>query len=104
MKKQVEKMQAEITAAQVNLRDQLVALPKEQQEAVASYFASYNLTAWLFNQVLSEDAKQYVEKAVELARQTRELEDAMQNVFEPADVEKVVNDLNDREEYKIHSK
>lgn len=95
MKKQVEKMQAEITAAQVNLRDQLVALPKDQQEAVASYFASYNLTAWLFNQVLSEDAKQYVEKAVELARQTKDLDIAMSNVETPEDVQKVVDQIND---------
>lgn len=94
MKKQVEKMQAEVTAAQVNLRDQLVSLPREQQEAVASYFASYNLTAWLFNQVLSEDAKQYVEKAVELARQTKELETVMKDVQSPGDVQQVVNHIN----------
>lgn len=95
MKKQVEKMQAEVTAAQVNLRDQLVSLSKEQQEAVASYFASYNLTAWLFNEVLSEDSKQYVEKAVELARQTKDLDIAMSNVETPEDVQKVVDQIND---------
>lgn len=95
MKKQVEKMQAEITAAQVNLRDLLVSMPKDQQEAVASYFASYNLTAWLFNQVLSEEAKEYVEKAVELARQTKELEVAMKDVEKPEDVQEVVDQIND---------
>ena len=94
MKKQVEMMQAEVTAAQVNLRDQLVSLSKEQQEAVASYFASYNLTAWLFNQVLNEDAKQYVENAVELARQTRDLEVAMNGVQDQEDVQEVVNHIN----------
>lgn len=88
-------MQAEITAAQVNLRDLLVSMPKDQQEAVASYFASYNLTAWLFNQVLSEEAKEYVEKAVELARQTKELEVAMQDVQKPEDVQEVVDQIND---------
>ena len=73
-------MQAALTASQVNLRDLLVTLSQDQQEAIASYFASYNLTAWLFNQVLSDDSKQYVEKAIELARQTRELENAMKDV------------------------
>lgn len=88
-------MQVEITAAQVNLRDLLVSMPKDQQEAVVSYFASYNLTAWLFNQVLSEDAKEYVEKAVELARQTKELEVAMKDVEKPEDVQEVVDQIND---------
>lgn len=75
MKKQVEaKQQAEIAAKQVQLRDLLVTLSDRDKAAVANYFNLYNAAAWLYNEVMSDDARNYADQSAAFARELAMME------------------------------
>lgn len=76
---------------QITLRDKLMSLDRVQKEAVANYFNLYNAAAWIFNEVLDQKAKEYVDEAVIYARELNELD---QKEINPENVQQVVNDLN----------
>lgn len=64
---------------QISLRDKLMSLDRVQKEAVANYFNLYNAAAWIFNEVLDQNAKDYVDEAVIYARELNELDQANLN-------------------------
>lgn len=61
-------------AAQINLRDLYLSLNKQQQEAAVQYFNSYNLAAWLYNEICDSDCKNYIDQAVKYAQELRAME------------------------------
>lgn len=61
-------------AAQINLRDLYINLPKQQQEAAVQYFNAYNLAGWLYNEVCDPDCKNYIDHAVQYAQELRAME------------------------------
>lgn len=73
-KKQAADFQQQQAAKAVNLREKLLALPKVMQEGVANYFNMYNCAAWLYNEVLTPDAKEYVDLSIQFARELNDLE------------------------------
>ena len=91
-KKQAADFQQQQAAKAVNLREKLLALPKVMQEAVANYFNMYNCAAWLYNEILTQDAKDYVDQSIQYARELQELEQA--TAVAPEEVEQSIEALN----------
>lgn len=100
-KKQANKDQQDLKSIQaakaVNLRDQLIRLPKVMQDAIANYFNMYNCAAWLYNEVLTPDARDYVEQSIQYARELQDLE-SLPDTTDPAKQDQIINDLNHGEE------
>lgn len=94
-----------MAAKVVNLREQLMNLPKVMQEAVANYFNMYNCAAWLYNEILTPDAKDYVDQSIKYAREINDLE-AMKDTDNPNELQAQIDEYNamkDAEE-KINGK
>lgn len=89
-KKQAE---AQMAAQVVNLRERLFHLPKVMQEAVANYFNMYNCAAWLYNEILTPDAKDYVDQSIKYAREINDLE-ALPDSIDPDEQETLFDKLN----------
>lgn len=66
--------EVKVAAAQINLRDLYLSLNKQQQEAAVQYFNSYNLAAWLYNEICDPDCKNYIDQAVKYAQELRAME------------------------------
>lgn len=93
-KNQVSPAQQELAQKQISLHSQFSSLKPNQRALIAQYFNSYNLTAWLYNDLLDQDSKLYVDQAINFTRESYELDKAMNHVESSSDVEQVVNDLN----------
>lgn len=96
-KKQANKDQQDLQSQQaakaVNLRDQLIRLPNVMQEAIANYFNMYNCAAWLYNEVLTPDARDYVDQSIQYARELQALE-SIPDSMDPKEQEQMIEDLN----------
>lgn len=68
---------AEFAAKQVNLREKLIQLTKLEQEAVTNYFNLYNAAAWHYNEVLSANAREFVDESIAYQREVYMLDQAM---------------------------
>lgn len=90
--KQAADFQQQQAAKAVNLRERLIALPRVMQEGVANYFNMYNCAAWLYNEILTPDAKEYVDQSIQYARELQDLEKA--TLVSPEDVEQSIEALN----------
>lgn len=64
---------------------------------IANYLNAYNLTAYLYNELLSEDERKYVDTSMQYVIETQKLSSQMENVQTPGDVDQVVSSLNDGE-------
>lgn len=95
--KDLQDLKSMQAAKAVNLRDQLIRLPKVMQEAIANYFNMYNCAAWLYNEVLTPDARDYVEQSIKYARELQELE-SLADTMDPAKQEQMIESLNHGEE------
>lgn len=82
-----------MAAKVVNLREKLMNLPKVMQEAVANYFNMYNCAAWLYNEILTPDAKDYVDQSIQYARELNDLE-ALPDSTDPKELQLQVDHLN----------
>lgn len=91
-KKQAADIQQQQAAKAVNLREKLLALPRVMQEGVANYFNMYNCAAWLYNEILTPDAKEYVDLSIQYARELQDLEKA--TAVDPKEVEHSIQELN----------
>lgn len=95
--KDLHDLQSMQAAKAVNLRDQLIRLPKVMQEAIANYFNMYNCAAWLYNEVLTPDARDYVEQSIKYARELQELE-SIPDSIDPEEQDKMIRRLNHGEQ------
>lgn len=78
----------------VNLREKLLNLPQVMQEAIANYFNMYNCAAWLYNEILTPDAKDYVDESINYARELNDLQ-ALPDTTDPTVQQVQVDRLNE---------
>lgn len=78
----------------VNLREKLLNLPQVMQEAIANYFNMYNCAAWLYNEILTQDAKDYVDESIKYARELNDL-DALPDSSDPNEQDVHIDRLNE---------
>lgn len=91
-KKQAADIQQMQAAKAINLREKLIALPQVMQEAIANYFNMYNCAGWLYNEILTPDAKEYVDLSIQYAREIQDLEKL--DASDPKEFAQQVEDLN----------
>lgn len=91
--KDLQDLKSQQAAKAANLRDQLIRLPRVMQEAIANYFNMYNCAAWLYNGVLTPDARDYVDQSIQYARELQTLESIPDSV-DPNEQERIIEELN----------
>lgn len=100
MSKQAKKSPAQQAnlELQFDLQQRFSKFSPDQKQTIANYLTAYNLAAWIYNDHLDEDMKHYVDLSMKYVIETNRLNAAMEGVSEnPADVEQIVNQLNDGE-------
>lgn len=58
----------------LSLREQFLNLPKHMQDASVHYFNLYNALGYWWNEILSKDARDYIDAQVMYARELQALE------------------------------
>lgn len=98
MSKQVEKLtpeESKLAAQQVELQSKFMNLSLDQRSRVANYLNSYNLTAWLYNEVLSDDEREYIDLSMKFVMETDNLHRSMEAMKTDRDVQQLVDQLNE---------
>ena len=65
----------EMASRAMNLREMYISLPKYIQDAVVHFFNANNIAGYLYNEVLSQDARDYVDKQIKYTQELNALED-----------------------------
>lgn len=98
MKKQAnsgQEMPQELKEMQVSLQTMFTNMSSEQRTAVANYLNAYNLAAWIYNELLNEDQRNYIDLSMRLVIETQKLDQMMQQADgSDAYVEQVNNLIN----------
>lgn len=93
--------QAELAAKQQEMQHLFASLSKEQRNFVVNYLNSYNLTAWMYNELLDDQSREYIDQAMKFTMETKLLDDQMSHVSgDPHDVDLLVDELNVTDEAK----
>lgn len=102
MSKQAKKAVAEAQNQQnrfkvqeMDLQMNFFKLSQPQRQNVGNYLNAYNLAAWIYNEVLDEDSRLYIDLAMKYTMETQSLANSMKEVSDdPNDVERLVNRIN----------
>lgn len=102
MTKQAKKSPAEdqnlqnyFKAKEMDLQMRFSLLSPEYRQVVGNYLNAYNLAAWIFNELLDEDSRNYIDLAMKYTMETQKLAQSMREVSDdPQEVDQIVNDIN----------
>ena len=87
--------QAELAAKNQEMQHLFVSLTSDQRTLVINYLNSYNLTAWLYNELLDDKCREYIDQAMKYTMETAALSKELEKVSgDPAEVDQVVSDIN----------
>lgn len=94
-----QKQEQDLKDQQMDLQFRFSHLTPAQRDSVAQYLNAYNLAAWLYNELLHEEARTYIDLAMKYTMETQKLAAAMHDVSDdPNEVQQVVNHINHGEE------
>lgn len=94
---QVTKKSPQLEEMERDLQMKFSSMSLDQRSRVANYLNMYNTTAWLYNEILEEDERLYVDLSMQYVMETNKLNASMENVESPEDVQQIVDDINDHE-------
>jgi len=95
VKKPVES--PEMARRAMNLREQYISLSKLQQEFVVHWFNLHNAAGCLYNECLTQDARDYIDQQVKYSQEMQLMEQMTEDV-DPSndiDMEATMQRLND---------
>lgn len=106
MSKQAKKATAEaqnqhpeLKAQEMDLQIRFTKLSSDQRQFVGNYLNAYNLAAWIYNEIIDEDCRIYIDLAMKFTMETQKLAESMREVSDdPQDVQQIVNEINHGEE------
>lgn len=81
----------EMAAKATSLRQMYVSLPKLQQELVVHFFNLHNAAGCIFNETLSQDARDYVDQQI---KYSQELDLLSRQPEDPEMIDSFTEDLN----------
>lgn len=82
-------------AQEMDLQVRFSRLSSDQRQSVGNYLNAYNLAAWIYNEIIDDDCRIYIDLAMKYTMETQALANSMRDVSEdPNDVEKLVNQIN----------
>lgn len=85
----------ELLAQEMDLQVRFSALSLDQRNAVGQYLNAYNLAAWIYNELIDEDCRVYIDLAMKYTMETQKLSQAMHDVSDDSnEVQQIVNDIN----------
>lgn len=85
----------ELKAFEMDLQIRFSKLSPDQRTSVGQYLNAYNLAAWIYNELIDEDCRIYIDLAMKYTMETQKLSQAMRDVSEdPNEVQQIVNDIN----------
>ena len=88
----------ELRDMQTSLQMKFSKFEQYQRERIANYLNMYNTTAWMYNEILSEDERTYVDLSMQYVMETQRLEAKMKEVSgDPAEVQQIVDSINDEQ-------
>lgn len=92
---EAQKQHEQFKAQEMNLQLRFSRLSPELRQAVGNYLNAYNLAAWIYNVLLDEDSRTYIDLAMKYTMETQKLAQSMRDVSDdPQEVEQIVNDIN----------
>lgn len=100
MSKQAKKGSAEaqnqqFKSQELDLQMRFSKFTSQQRQAVGNYLNAYNLAAWIYNELIDEDCRIYIDLAMKYTMETQALANSMRDVSEdPQEVENLVNQIN----------
>lgn len=95
---EAQNQQNHFKAQEMDLQMRFSKLSLEQRQAVANYLNSYNLAAWIYNEIIDEDSRLYIDLAMKYTMETQALAKSMRDVSgDPKEVEQLVNQINNGE-------
>lgn len=90
-----QKLPEEFKAQETDLQMRFSRLSKEQREVVGNYLNAYNLAAWIYNVLLEEDSRIYIDLAMKFTIDTQKLTEAIRDVSgDPNEVQQIVDHIN----------
>lgn len=92
---EAQNQQEQFKAQETDLQMRFSRLSKEQREVVGNYLNAYNLAAWIYNVLLEEDSRIYIDLAMKFTMETQKLTDAMRDVSgDLNEVQQIVDKIN----------
>lgn len=89
----------ELKAQEMDLQIRFSKLSPEQRSAVGQYLNAYNLAAWIYNELIDEDCRIYIDLAMKYTMETQKFSQAMRDISDdPNEVQQLVDKFNNGEE------
>lgn len=90
-----QKEQNQLKSQELDLQMRFSKMTSLQRQAVGNYLNAYNLAAWIYNEIIDEDCRIYIDLAMKYTMETQALANSMREVSDdPRDVEHLVNHIN----------
>jgi hypothetical protein len=90
-----QKEQNQLKSQELDLQMRFSKMTSEQRLAVGNYLNAYNLAAWIYNELIDEDCRIYIDLAMKYTMETQALAKSMKDISDdPKDVEHLVNKIN----------
>lgn len=82
-------------AQEMDLQMRFSRLSQEQRQSVGNYLNAYNLAAWIYNELIDEDCRIYIDLAMKYTMETQALANSMRDVSDDSkEVDHLVNRIN----------
>lgn len=92
---EAQNQQNQFKAQEMDLQMRFSRLSSEQRQAVGNYLNAYNLAAWIFNEIIDEDSRTYIDLAMKYTMETQALAKSMRDISDdPIEVDHLVNRIN----------
>lgn len=96
---EAQSQQDQFKAQEMDLQMRFSKLSSDLRQAVGSYLNAYNLAAWIYNELLDEDSRTYIDLAMKYTMETQKLAQVMSEVSDdPKEVQQIVDHINYGEE------
>ena len=95
---EAQNQQNQFKVQEMDLQIRFTKLSQVQRQAVGNYLNAYNLAAWIYNEIIDEDCRIYIDLAMKYTMETQALANSMREVSDdPQEVQQLVNQINDGE-------
>lgn len=92
---EAQNLQNQFKSQEMDLQMRFSRLSPGLRQAVGNYLNAYNLAAWIYNELLDEESRTYIDLAMKYTMETQKLAQSMREVSDdPQEVEQLVNTIN----------
>lgn len=92
---EAQNLQNQFKVQEMDLQMRFSRLSPELRQTVGNYLNAYNLAAWIYNELLDEDSRTYIDLALKYTMETQKLAQSMHEVSDdPQEVQQIVDEIN----------